>query len=65
MDHALIGIAKRKTNAVVELKGNMCDIRDLQVHSDFGIHYQSGIHWYTNQVNINYVSATLSSFFGM
>ena len=27
----------RKTNAVVELKGTLCDIRDLQVHADFGV----------------------------
>jgi hypothetical protein len=44
-DHALIGNAKRPTNAVLELKGVMCDVMNLQVHSDFGIHYQSAIHW--------------------
>eukprot|EP01047_Picozoa_sp_COSAG01_P082113 COSAG01_NODE_16642_length_1218_cov_2.503128_1_plen_197_part_00 len=53
MDHALVGSAKRRTNAVVELKGAMCDIRDLQVHSDFGIHYSSGMHWYRHTVSLD------------
>ena len=53
--HALIGGAKVARNAVLEIKGDMCDIRDLQVHSDFGQHYASAIHWYTNALNVNYV----------
>jgi hypothetical protein len=53
--HALLGRAKRPTNAVLEMKGLMCDIQNLQVHSDYGDHYTAAIHWYTNQVNVNYV----------
>ena len=53
--HALIGNAKLKRNAVLEIKGDMCDIRDTQVHSDFGNNYQSAVHWYTNALNVAYV----------
>ena len=37
-DHALLGAAKVSRNAVLEIKGDLCDIRDLAVHSDFGQH---------------------------
>jgi hypothetical protein len=31
--------------AVLELKGDECDIQNLAVTSDFGYHYESAIHW--------------------
>ena len=58
--HALLGAAKTATNAVLEVKGDMCDIRDLQVHSDFGAQYASAVHWYKLRLALFHLSPSCS-----
>ena len=54
-NHALIGMAKVRTNAVVEVKAAELQIQNIVVRAQFNETYTAAMHWYTNQVNVLYV----------
>jgi hypothetical protein len=50
----IVGNSSTPKTSIVQLKSGSCFIYDLKIAGNQSLNYQSGLHWYTNDVNTYY-----------